>query len=140
MSSNSRFDTCTKSAVIQSAFVPVRLSLSAPSVARPRTMFVRRRLRSFSRPTIWTPRPLPTIATFVIPTSVRRRASPEPRVRRTPPTSMLLLRDSAADAANKFAQEAYNRVDSLSGVVANLDNYKPALRRQRELSRSTSMC
>ena len=31
----------------------------------------------------------------------------------------------SADAANKNAQEAYNRVDSLSGVVANLDNYTP---------------
>ncbi|MEO6910060.1 MAG: OmpA family protein [Edaphobacter sp.] len=31
----------------------------------------------------------------------------------------------AADAADQSAQEAYNRVDSLSGVVANLDNYKP---------------
>lgn len=31
----------------------------------------------------------------------------------------------SADAANKSAQEAYNRVDSLSGVVANLDNYRP---------------
>ncbi|MDE3105565.1 MAG: OmpA family protein [Acidobacteriota bacterium] len=31
----------------------------------------------------------------------------------------------AADAASKSAQEAYNRVDTLSGVVANLDNYKP---------------
>ncbi len=31
----------------------------------------------------------------------------------------------SADAAGKSAQEAYNRVDSLSGVVANLDNYKP---------------
>jgi outer membrane protein OmpA-like peptidoglycan-associated protein len=30
-----------------------------------------------------------------------------------------------ADAANKSAQDAYNHVDSLSGVVANLDNYKP---------------
>ena len=31
----------------------------------------------------------------------------------------------SADSANKSAQEAYNRVDTLSGVVANLDNYKP---------------
>jgi OmpA-OmpF porin, OOP family len=31
----------------------------------------------------------------------------------------------SADAAGKSAQEAYNRVDSLSGVVANLDNYTP---------------
>ncbi len=31
----------------------------------------------------------------------------------------------SADAAGKSAQEAYNRVDSLTGVVANLDNYKP---------------
>jgi outer membrane protein OmpA-like peptidoglycan-associated protein len=31
----------------------------------------------------------------------------------------------SADAAGKSAQEAYNRVDSLSGVVANLDNYAP---------------
>jgi OOP family OmpA-OmpF porin len=31
----------------------------------------------------------------------------------------------SADAANHSAQEAYNRVDSLSGVVANLDTYKP---------------
>ena len=31
----------------------------------------------------------------------------------------------SADSANKNAQEAYNRVDTLSGVVANLDNYKP---------------
>ncbi len=30
-----------------------------------------------------------------------------------------------ADAANRSAQDAYNRVDSLSGTVANLDNYKP---------------
>lgn len=32
---------------------------------------------------------------------------------------------TSADAANKAAKDAYNRVDSLSGVVANLDNYKP---------------
>ena len=31
----------------------------------------------------------------------------------------------SADAADRSAQEAYNRVDTLSGVVANLDNYKP---------------
>src|ERR1700734_3140747 len=31
----------------------------------------------------------------------------------------------SADAANKNAQEAYNRVDTLSGVIANLDNYPP---------------
>lgn len=31
----------------------------------------------------------------------------------------------SADAANQSAQEAYNRVDTLTGVVANLDNYKP---------------
>ena len=31
----------------------------------------------------------------------------------------------SADSANHSAQDAYNRVDSLSGVVANLDNYKP---------------
>jgi OOP family OmpA-OmpF porin len=30
----------------------------------------------------------------------------------------------SADAAGQSAQEAVNRVDSLSGVVANLDNYK----------------
>jgi OOP family OmpA-OmpF porin len=30
----------------------------------------------------------------------------------------------AADAANQAAQEAVNRVDSLTGVIANLDNYK----------------
>jgi OmpA-OmpF porin, OOP family len=30
----------------------------------------------------------------------------------------------AADTANQSAQEAVNRVDTLSGVVANLDNYK----------------
>jgi OmpA-OmpF porin, OOP family len=30
----------------------------------------------------------------------------------------------AANTANSSAQEAYNRVDSLTGVVANLDNYK----------------
>lgn len=30
----------------------------------------------------------------------------------------------SATAAKSSAQEAYNRVDSLSGVVANLDNYK----------------
>ncbi|NUQ30184.1 MAG: OmpA family protein, partial [Acidobacteriaceae bacterium] len=32
---------------------------------------------------------------------------------------------TAADAAGKSAQEAYNRVDSLTGVVANLDHYTP---------------
>jgi outer membrane protein OmpA-like peptidoglycan-associated protein len=31
----------------------------------------------------------------------------------------------AADAAGQSAQEAVNRVDSLAGVVANLDRYKP---------------
>lgn len=35
-----------------------------------------------------------------------------------------LAAGQSADAANKSAQEAYNRVDSLTGVVANLDNYK----------------
>ncbi len=30
----------------------------------------------------------------------------------------------AADAANQSALDAVNRVDTLSGVVANLDNYK----------------
>jgi len=32
---------------------------------------------------------------------------------------------TAADAAGKSAQEAYHRVDSLTGVVANLDHYTP---------------
>ena len=31
----------------------------------------------------------------------------------------------SADAAGRNAQDAYNRVDTLTGVVANLDNYKP---------------
>ncbi len=35
-----------------------------------------------------------------------------------------LAAGQAANTANGSAQEAYNRVDSLSGVVANLDNYK----------------
>ena len=35
-----------------------------------------------------------------------------------------LAAGQSADAANKSAQEAYNHVDSLTGVVANLDNYK----------------
>jgi OmpA-OmpF porin, OOP family len=35
-----------------------------------------------------------------------------------------LAAGQSADAANKAAQEAYNRVDSLTGVIANLDNYK----------------
>lgn len=36
-----------------------------------------------------------------------------------------LAAGQSADAAGRSAQEAYNRVDSLAGVVANLDNYKP---------------
>ncbi len=36
----------------------------------------------------------------------------------------VLAAGQSADTANQSAQEAYNRVDSLSGVVANLDNYK----------------
>lgn len=36
-----------------------------------------------------------------------------------------LAAGQSADAAGRSAQEAYNRVDTLSGVVANLDNYKP---------------
>jgi len=35
-----------------------------------------------------------------------------------------LAAGQSADSANQSAKEAYNRVDSLSGVVANLDNYK----------------
>lgn len=35
-----------------------------------------------------------------------------------------LAAGQSADTANQSAQEAYNHVDSLSGVVANLDNYK----------------
>src|SRR5580658_9542150 len=35
-----------------------------------------------------------------------------------------LAAGQSADTANRSAQDAYNRVDSLSGVVANLDNYK----------------
>lgn len=36
-----------------------------------------------------------------------------------------LAAGQAANTANASAQDAYNRVDSLAGVVANLDNYKP---------------
>jgi len=36
-----------------------------------------------------------------------------------------LAAGQAADAANQSAQEAVNRVDTLTGVIANLDNYKP---------------
>lgn len=36
-----------------------------------------------------------------------------------------LAAGQSANTANQSAQEAYNRVDSLTGVVANLDNYKP---------------
>ncbi|WP_317891012.1 OmpA family protein [Edaphobacter bradus] len=35
-----------------------------------------------------------------------------------------LAAGQSADTAGHSAQEAYNRVDTLSGVVANLDNYK----------------
>ena len=36
-----------------------------------------------------------------------------------------LAAGQSADAAGKNAQTAYNRVDSLTGAVANLDTYKP---------------
>lgn len=36
-----------------------------------------------------------------------------------------LAAGQSADTAHQSAQEAYNRVDTLNGVVANLDNYKP---------------
>ena len=36
-----------------------------------------------------------------------------------------LAAGQVAQTAGQSAQEAYNRVDTLSGVVANLDNYKP---------------
>jgi len=36
-----------------------------------------------------------------------------------------LAAGQSADAANQSAKEAYNRVDSLAGVIANLDSYKP---------------
>jgi outer membrane protein OmpA-like peptidoglycan-associated protein len=36
-----------------------------------------------------------------------------------------MVAGQAADTAGQSAQEAVNRVDTLSGVVANLDNYKP---------------
>ena len=35
-----------------------------------------------------------------------------------------LAAGQSADTANQSAKEAYNRVDNLTGVVANLDNYK----------------
>jgi len=35
-----------------------------------------------------------------------------------------LAAGQSADAATRTSQEAYNRVDSLNGVIANLDNYK----------------
>jgi outer membrane protein OmpA-like peptidoglycan-associated protein len=35
-----------------------------------------------------------------------------------------MVAGQSADTANQSAQEAVNRVDTLSGVVANLDNYK----------------
>jgi OmpA-OmpF porin, OOP family len=35
-----------------------------------------------------------------------------------------LAAGQSADAANQAAQDAYNRVDTLNGVVANLDNYQ----------------
>lgn len=36
-----------------------------------------------------------------------------------------LAAGQSADAANHAAQDAYNRVDTLTGVVANLDTFKP---------------
>ena len=36
-----------------------------------------------------------------------------------------LAAGQSADAANASAKDAYNRVDTLNGVIANLDNYKP---------------
>lgn len=36
-----------------------------------------------------------------------------------------LAASQSADAANTSAKDAFNRVDSLAGVVANLDSYKP---------------
>ncbi|HEY8996805.1 MAG TPA: OmpA family protein [Edaphobacter sp.] len=35
-----------------------------------------------------------------------------------------LAAGQSADSASRSAQEAYNRVDTLNGVIANLDNYK----------------
>ena len=57
--------------------------------------------------------------------SVPRTALPEPRAQPNTADQHAVAAGQSADAANQSAQEAYNRVDSLSGVVANLDNYKP---------------
>ena len=73
----------------------------------------------------WMRRLLPTTRPLLTPTNVRRRGLPVQWRLRTQLDQHAGAAGQAADAASKNAQEAYNRVDSLAGVVANLDNYKP---------------
>jgi len=72
----------------------------------------------------WMPRRPLTTAPFLIPISVLRAVSQERRAAANAADQHALAAGQSADSAGKAAQEAYNRVDTLNGVVANLDNYK----------------
>ena len=92
--------------------------------ARPRTMCVRRPVRSSSRPMISTRRPRTTIATSWIRTSALRAGITKAQSAARRADQHAQAAGQAADPANQSAQEAVNRVDTLTGVMANLDNYK----------------
>ena len=103
---------------------PVPSLSSSRWVARLRTTFARRPLLSSSRRTILTRRPPPITATSSDTDERAKTGIAGAQSAADTADQHALAAGQSADAANKSAQEAYNRVDSLSGVVANLDNYK----------------
>ena len=124
MSSNTRFDTCT-SAVIKSAFVASALALVCTTGCSTKN-YVRSQTAPIVQQTNDLDAKTATDHRNIIDTDERaQKGIAGAQGAADTADQHALAAGRAADAANSSAQDAYNRVDSLTGVVANLDNFKP---------------
>src|SRR5579871_1118128 len=124
MSSNIRFDTCT-SAAIKTAFVASALALvcttgcSSKNYVRSQTAPIVQQTNELGAKTA-------TDHRNIVDTDERaQKGIAGAQGAAETADQHALAAGQAADTANASAKDAYNRVDSLAGVVANLDNYKP---------------
>jgi OmpA-OmpF porin, OOP family len=124
MSSNIRFDVCTGTA-IKFAFVASALALVCTTGCSTKN-YVRSQTAPIVQQTNELDAKTATDHRNIVDTDERaQKGIAGAQSAADTADQHALAAGQAADTANASAQNAYNRVDSLAGVVANLDNYKP---------------
>lgn len=124
MSSNIRFDTCT-SAAIKTAFVASALALVCTTGCSTKN-YVRSQTAPIVQQTNELDAKTATDHRNIVDTDERaQKGIAGAQSAAETADQHALAAGQTADTANASAKDAYNRVDSLAGVVANLDNYKP---------------